>query len=166
MKSIGILALSCWMHSISSFGQSDSLQIQINRQVWQPFIMAFNNNYDSIFRTVHSRDIIRVIVDDRQVLSYNQYFKKLPDSVSVKWGSWKKNIELRFITRIASDCCGFEVGYYRTISTNIPTGEKRIGYGKFHVLLRKENGVWKILMDEDAKEDADEAAFLKARPLE
>ena len=31
-------------------------------------------------------------------------------------------------------------------------GEPNIGYGKFHVVLRKENGVWKILTDYDSSE--------------
>ena len=130
-----------------------------------PFIKGFTNNDDSIFRSVHSRDIIRVIADDRRLLDYDQYFKKIPDSVKAKWGNWRKNIELRFIQRIASDCCAYEVGYYRSTSTNSSTGEKRLGYGKFHVLLRRENGVWKILMDEDAKEDAGEETFMNAKPL-
>ncbi|MGZ8510936.1 MAG: hypothetical protein ACXWWA_11185 [Chitinophagaceae bacterium] len=53
---------------------------------------------------------------------------------------WKKNIELRFIQRIAGKDKAFEEGYYKTTSTNIVTGEIRKGIGKFHVLLRKENG--------------------------
>jgi hypothetical protein len=34
------------------------------------------------------------------------------------------------------------------------------------VLLRTENGVWKILMDQDAKEDADEEKFQQAKAME
>jgi hypothetical protein len=73
---------------------------------------------------------------------------------------------MRFIQRIASDGKAFEVGYYKTSSTNSTTGEKRTGYGKFHVLLRKENGVWKILMDADASEKTDETIFLSGKPVE
>jgi hypothetical protein len=60
----------------------------------------------------------------------------------------------------------FEVGYYKTTSTNTVTGEKRTGFGKFHVLLRKENGVWKILMDADAYEKTDEDVFLTGKSME
>ena len=38
----------------------------------------------------------------------------------------------------------------------------RTGYGKFHVLLRKENGTWKILMDADAND----AVFQNGKPME
>jgi hypothetical protein len=46
------------------------------------------------------------------------------------------------------------------------TGEKRTGYGKFHVLLRKENGTWKILMDADANEKTDEVVFMTGNPMD
>lgn len=59
----------------------------------------------------------------------------------------------------------FEVGYYKTSSTDATTGETRSGYGKFHVLLRKENGTWKIIMDADANEKTNEALFLAGSPM-
>ncbi len=35
-----------------------------------------------------------------------------------------------------------------------------------YVLLRKEEGRWKILMDADEKEGTDESVFEKARPMD
>ena len=151
---------------LSAFSQSDSLQREIDEQVWKPFIKSFNSGDDLTFRAVHSKDVIRVLQDDNKVLGYDQYFHEIPDSIKIKWRNWKKDIELRFIQRIASAGKAFEVGYYRTISTNVVTGEKRTSFGKFHVLLRKENGSWKILMDADAHEKTDETVFLTARPME
>ena len=151
---------------VSVFSQSDSLQRQINQQVWKPFIESFGKGDDETFRSVHSKEIIRVIQDDKQIIGFEQYFKKVPDSVKAKWGDWKKNIELRFIQRIANLDKAFEVGYYKTTSTNTKTGEIRTGIGKFHVLLRKENGIWKILMDADTREGANEEVFKKALPIE
>ena len=146
--------------------QSDSLQKQINEQVWKPFISSFNSGNDEGFKAVHSKDVIRVSQDSKQIFGYDQYFKKMPDSVQAKWGKWKKNIELRFIQRIAANSKAFEVGYYKTTSTNAVTGETRTGYGKFHVLLRRENNIWKILMDEDANENTNEAVFQTGKPME
>ena len=146
--------------------QKQNLQKEINEQVWKPFINAFNNNDNEAFSSVHSKDLIRVTQDDKMIIGYDQYFKKLPDSVRRAWSDWKKNIELRFIQRIASVDKAFEVGYYKTSTTNSKTGEERTGYGKFHVLLRKENGVWKILMDADARENTNEEVFLTGEPLE
>jgi ketosteroid isomerase-like protein len=165
MKHLSWIAALLFFSNLS-FSQPDSLQKEINEQVWKPFIHAFNNNDDQAFSAVHSKEVIRVIQDNNQVMGYNQYFKKIPDSIKAKWSAWKKNIELRFIQRIASNDKAFEVGFYKTTSTNTQTGEKRTGYGKFHVLLRKENGAWKILMDADAHEKTDETIFLTGKLME
>ncbi len=149
-----------------SASQPGDLQRQINDQVWKPFIQSFNNGDDDGFAAVHSKDVIRVIQDGKQILGYNQYFQKVPDSVKSKWGKKKKNIELRFIQRIAGNDKAFEVGYYKTTSTNLSTGKSFVSYGKFHVLLGKENGIWKILMDADASEGTTEAIFQTGRSME
>ncbi len=154
------------LFAIPAFSQTGGLQKEINEQVWKPFIKAFNNHDDDAFSTVHSKEVVRVSQDDNHIMGYNEYFKKVPDSVKAKWKDWKRNIELRFLQRIASGDNAFEVGYYKSASTNTVTGEKRTGYGKFHVLLRKENGTWKILMDADAHEKTDEAVFLTGKPME
>jgi hypothetical protein len=73
---------------------------------------------------------------------------------------------LRFIQRIAANGKAFEVGYYKTTSVDTTNGKTRIGYGKFHVLLRKENNIWKILMDEDANENTTEAVFQTGKAME
>ena len=40
--------------------QSDSLQKQINEQVWKPFISSFNSSDNEGLKAVHSKDVIRV----------------------------------------------------------------------------------------------------------
>jgi len=156
-----ILFISCTMHS-----QENKFTKEINEQVWMPFIKGFSEGNDELLRSVHSKDLIRVMQDDRQIIGYDKYFKTVPDSVKKKWREWKKSIELRFSQRIASEDKAFEVGYYKSTSTNTKTGEQRSGIGKFHVLLRKENGRWKILMDADASEGASEESFSKAAPMQ
>ena len=165
MKTISWICLIL-LFPIPAFSQTGGLQKEINEQVWKPFIKAFNNHDDDGFSAVHSKEVVRVLQDDNHIMGYNEYFKKVPDSVKAKWKDWKRNIELRFLQRIASGDNAFEVGYYKSSNTNTVTGEKRTGYGKFHVLLRKENGAWKILMDADANEKTDEAVFIKAKPME
>jgi ketosteroid isomerase-like protein len=160
--SIPVIVLTSFFVS----AQVDSLQKQINEQVWKPFIKAFNNNDDMEFKRVHSPDVIRVMQDNNQILGFGDYFRKPPDSLKAKWGAWKRNIELRFIQRIAANGRAFEVGYYKTTSFNSSTGEKRTSYGKFHVLLRKENGTWKILMDADAGDNTNEAIFMTGKVME
>lgn len=147
------------------FSQNNATK-EINEQVWLPFIKGFTTENDELFRSVHSKDIVRVSQDQNELLNYDRYFKKVPDSVRAKWAVWKKNIELRFIQRISAEGSAFEVGYYKSTSTNSQTGEKRQGIGKFHVLLKKESGKWKIVMDADPSKDVTEDDFNKAKPLQ
>lgn len=160
ITSITFLVTVCYL-----FSQENKLK-EINEQVWKPFIKGFSTGDDDLFRSVHSRNVARIEQDSKKILSYDDYFRKVPDSIKVKWSDWKKNIELRFTQRIVSDEKAFEVGYYKSTSTNTKTGEKRSGIGKFHVLLQKENGKWKILMDADTAEGASEENFKKALPIE
>jgi hypothetical protein len=139
---------------------------EINEHIWKPFIRSFNASDDEGFKAVHSKELIRVLQDDKEIFGYDRYFQRQPDSIKAKWDNWKKNIELRFTHRIAGNDKAFDVGYYKTTSTNLQTGEVRKSIGKFHVLMRKEIGVWKILMDADTKEGASQELFNKADPLE
>ena len=164
MKKILVLTFILFPASII-FAQDNKTAQEINTQVWIPFIRSFSSGDDESFRSVHSKDVVRVMQDDKQIIGYDKYFNKVPDSIKAKWSDWKKSIELRFTQRIAGDDKAFEVGYYKSTSTNTKTGEKRTGIGRFHVLLRKENGVWKILMDADTAEGASEENFNKASPM-
>ena len=143
--------------------QQRELVKEINEQVWKPFIRSFSAGDEEGFKAVHSKEVIRVLQDDKEIFGYDRYFQTQPDSIKAKWGIWKKNIELRFVQRIAGNDKAFEVGFYKTTSTNQQTGETRISIGKFHVLLRKEKGIWKILMDADTSEGVTEELF--NRPL-
>ena len=44
--------------------------------------------------------------------------------------------------------------------------EARSYYGRFFVVLEKENGTWKILVDADTGKDANEENFNQAFPME
>jgi len=159
-----LLTTSLLLKSQCGYAQSDSLQQQINDQVWKPFIQTYNNMDAEGFMAVHSKDMSRVLQDDKRITNYTQYYEsnKRNNAYSKKHNE-KRKIELRFIQRIAGNDKAFEVGYYKVTITS-PDGKVRSFYGKFHVLMRKENGVWKILMDADANEKTDEAVFQSAKP--
>ena len=163
MRTIFIIAICCC--SLTLFGQKQSFQQEINAQVWTNFIKGFNERDNALFSSVHSKDFIRVIRDNQQIFGYNKAFEEESEEVRKRLEPWKRNIELRFIERIASDDKAFEVGYYKTSVINSTTNEKRVGYGKFHVLLKKENGQWKILMDADIQGNVDEAMFQSANTM-
>ena len=148
------------------FSQSDSLQQKINEQVWKPFIQAFNNLDTRAFMAVHSKDMTRVIQDGNMIYGYERYNSENErGNESTKKANRRRTIELRFIQRIAANDKAFEIGYYKYTGIQ-PDGSSHIGYGKFHVLHRKEGGTWKILMDADASEKTNEAIFLSGKPIQ
>lgn len=146
--------------------QTGVVQRQINDQVWKPFIQSYNNDSDEGFKAVHSKDVVRVSQDENILMGYDQYFRAVPDSIRARRANRRKSIELRFIQRIADEEKAFEVGYYKTTNTNLTTGRSFTSYGKFQVLLRKENGTWKILMDADANDGVNEEIFKTGRPVD
>lgn len=143
-----------------------SKQQEINAQVWVPFIETFNRDDTKALSEVHSKDFIRVIRDSDLIFGYSDAFRERPDSVKARMAVWQRKIELRFIQRIASDEEAFEVGYYKTSYNNEKTDEQRTSYGKFHVLLRREEGIWKILMDADGGLGVDEAVFQTGKEMD
>lgn len=142
----------------------ENYQQQINEQVWKPFIESFSTNNDKAFEAVHSKEIIRVLQDDGRIWGHEQYFPVKDPQEAAKKPAGKRNIELRFIQRIASADKAFEVGYYKS-SWKGDDGKSRDFYGKFHVVLRKENGHWKILVDADSSKGASKEEFDKAAAM-
>lgn len=144
--------------------QKDSIQRSINQDVWIPFIKAFNEGDTEAFLAVHSKDVSRVL--GNTIWDYYEYARKTQVSnASMKQNKETQKLELRFTGRVANGGRAYDVGYYKGTATG-PDGKSRSYYGKFTVLLRKEDGVWKILMDQDAPEGATEATFQKGAPIE
>lgn len=161
-----ILSLLSVFVGIVGFSQDDTLRKQINDQVWKPFIRSFNALDTKGFMSVHSRDMTRVIQDGNEIFGYDRYYQENEHgNQQTQKVNRKRTLELRFVQRIAAHDRAFEVGYFKFTGTD-PDGTTRYGYGKFHVLLRKENGIWKILMDADASEKTTEDIFLSGTPIE
>ena len=129
-----------------------SIQIAINDQVWKPFIQAYNSRDTDGFLAVHSKEVVRSPRDAKLVLDWNEYYEqqKRGDDAG-KTSENRRRLELRFTERIASATQAMEVGIYKVTVTD-RNGNNRSFYGRFHVALRKENDVWKILVDTDSSE--------------
>jgi ketosteroid isomerase-like protein len=152
--------------SVISFGQN--AQQEINDHVWKPFTKTFSERDTKGFMAVHSKDLVRSSRDSKTVLTWNEYNQQ-----SEKWDRQEKNsptkrqLELRFTERIASKDQAIDVGIYKTTYIQAD-GNTRSFFGRFHVVLRKENNVWKILVDTDSSEKntISEKDFLAASPME
>ena len=144
-------------------------QREIDNQVWKPFIASFNALDTEAFMALHSKDLIRSLGDSKVILGWNEYFKNQQESDKrSKESGTKRVIELRFIERISNSSQAVDIGIYKaTVSTNDGKSASYSYYGRFHVVLRKESGTWKILVDSDSsKGTGGEPEFKNASPLQ
>lgn len=124
---------------------------EIDRTVWQPFLRAFAENDAAAFNALHSKDLVRADRDQGRVMDLAEYSRFNEDSFQqAREYGWKRVLELRFTERLRRGDLAYEVGIYRTRIT-IGT-ETRTYLGRFHVVLRNEDGAWKILVDSDSSE--------------
>jgi ketosteroid isomerase-like protein len=147
---------------------AQEFQKEINEQVWKSFISTFANRDTDGFMAVHSKDLVRVPRDSKSVVNFEGYRKSNEaGDKHARENNVTRRIELRFFERIASGTQAYEVGIYK-VTVSSPNQPARHYYGKFHVVHRKENGVWKILVDSDSSEGGtiDESTFLQAHPME
>ena len=150
-----------------TIAQTDSLKWvkEINEQVWKPFITHITAGNNEGFSSVHSKRITRVEIDNGRVLDFEKYFP----ATNTNSGTQKKTttllFELRFDKRISNGNKAWESGYYkgRIMKDGV---EQRSYYGRFFVVLEKEEGVWKILVDADTGAGATAENFNKASSLE
>jgi ketosteroid isomerase-like protein len=163
MKHLFIILFS--IVSIASFSQNT--QIEINEHVWRPFIKNFNEGNTVGFMAVHSKEVVRSPRDQKAIWNWEEYNRQqsLGDAEDKKENR-KRTLELRFTERIANGDLAFDVGIYKTTYV-FSDGKTQDYFGRFHVVLKKEKGIWKILVDTDSTESRTigEKDFLAAAPL-
>lgn len=130
--------------------QSSVEQTAIDDQVWRPFVDTWSNFKAAEFNALHTDDIIRVWGNGMRIgEEYKQHSTtKFPEQQ--KRGD-KRTIQFTFESRVASGDVAYEVGYYK-VNTVDNAGDQRTFYGRFHVVLRRTQGVWKIAQDWDTDE--------------
>jgi hypothetical protein len=134
---------------------------ELNKDVWEPFRSAYRSYDTEGYLGLHTQSLIRVGGLRKEVLTYAQ--------VATQTGPWfldARNrgtalaIDFRFVERLAAGGLASERGVYR-----IQAGDD-VFYGRFHTFCRQVDGVWKIAVDYDTAEGADDAAFSAATPLD
>ena len=141
-----------------------ALLAELDRDIWAPFVQAFAENKPDLWVAVHSPDFVRVMGDARRVEPREAYFSGMRGMLkSFADRGVKSGIAFRFTERIAGAAAASERGIFEFSTTNA-AGNTRKTYGKFHVISRKEDGRWKILVDYDSNEGGsiNEASFLAA----
>jgi len=160
-----LVLLAAWW---AAPAQTTTTQTTINDQVWRPFIQAYNALDADAFLAVHHADAIRIIRDSDQILPATAYGENIRQNMAAaQQRGMKRHIELRFTERFASADLAFEAGYYKAVST-FSADEQYTFFGRFNVVLRRDNGRWKILLDSDTNDGntVGDKDFQQARPME
>ena len=140
---------------------------EINTAVWKPFVKHLISGNKKSFRALHSKRITRVLIDNNLLQDYDQYFplQDQKDTLSINNRNISRGFELRFDKRICNGSKAWETGYYKGTITEAGK-EGRTYYGRFFVILEKEDGGWKIIVDADTGKDASPENFNRAVPIE
>ena len=144
------LLICCFSISVLTAQSQDNQSIQsINEDVWAHFYTAFETNDSESMAMIHSRDLVRVTGNNNRIRDYESAIESYKNSFSNATENAVSNqIELRFFERIIGAERASERGYYKLTRTK--DGEQKSYYGQFHVLLKLEDGKWRILMDYDS----------------
>lgn len=126
---------------------SQNQQAEINTQIWKPQLEAMQTNQADKFISVMSKDVVQVSYDRKVIRNYDEFSKEVISVYNrLKERKLSRNMAFRFLERIAKDGHAFEDGFYKYELVD-DKAEKRVFYGYFQVVLRKENDAWKVLVD-------------------
>ena len=147
MKNL-ILIFTLLLSNLLIAQEQDSIQKIINEQVWYPFVETYNNLDAEGFMDIHTDDIIRIGREGKSIRIGQEYAEsQIKSAARSKERKSKRSISFSFTERFAKDDMAFESGYYKV---EWESGEKSgISYGEFQVILKQEDGVWKIFVDSD-----------------
>jgi hypothetical protein len=146
----------------ASYAQQDYIK-EIDEQVWKPFIDHFSSYNTEKFMQLHDTDMVRASLDRKSIFGYKNYYSSHRRSDSSHIAKQiKRTIEFKFLNRVANSTDAFEIGLYKSV-VSYPGKPDHTFYGKFWVLLRKVNGVWKIKLDADSSSEATKETYDAAK---
>lgn len=139
---------------------------EVNEQVWKPFKKSYEGRDWKTFNDLHTDDVLRI--NTWSGIREGDEYKKRVKNSNQRNTQRKKTIDFWLEHRIYSETTGYEVGYYRVVNEE-PGKEPTTSYARFHIVLRKEDGVWKIAQDWDTStingEEVTAEDFAKGTPL-
>lgn len=143
-----LLITALFSFGFSAFAQAErntKIENEVNEQLWKQFKKALEQRDAKAFNNLHTDDVLRVNSGGIKIGS--EYTDGITESYK-KPDNRKRTIDFRLEHRYYSGDTGYEVGYLR-ISTEESGKETRKNFGRFHVVLKKVDGQWKIAQDWD-----------------
>lgn len=149
MSTIRLLILLSFTLISSQIGAQDAAakwQAEIDQEVWLPFTQAYQNYDGKAFNALHSDDVLRV--SPWGIRAGEDYKKSnLEGYRRNKAAGKKREIFFWLEHRQTTSDLSYEVGYYKVSITSDEGTQNH--YARFHVLIRKIDGKWKIVQDWD-----------------
>lgn len=150
LKKITVLLLFTII-SVSQVNAQSANNLEAINEVWYQFYQAFATLDSQPMAEIHSKNLVRVSGGQR-ILDYETYINNYKEGFSqTRQDKGTNEISLRFFERINNDSVASERGVYQLIRNKGQQSEQTY-YGQFHVIMIKEEGDWKILVDYDSSE--------------
>ena len=125
---------------------------RINEQVWLKYYRAFEQLDYNLLAEIHSSELTRIQAERKLILNYEDYISSFKTTFQQdKKDRTTRKMSLRFIERIVKNESASERGIYQ-LTVNSGKPEESVHYGKFHILHKKNGGVWKIVVGYDSTE--------------
>lgn len=123
-----------------------AIEQEVNEQLWKPFKEAFESRDWKKFNDLHTDDVLRV--SKWSGIRLGSEYKEANIRSFQKKEAPKRIIDFWFEHRIYGDNIGYEVGYYR-IKSELPDKSIKMSYARFHIVMKRIDGKWKIAQDWD-----------------
>ena len=124
---------------------------EIKKDVWTPFMESYRELDAEKLQSIHTADIVRVEVDNGIIEAGDKYLGNLERFFTyVEERERQMDISFTIMTTSIGEGIGYQTGYFRVRSKDKTEDEYTPrGFGFFNVLLKKQEGKWKIAMDSD-----------------
>jgi ketosteroid isomerase-like protein len=131
------------------------LVAELDEQVWEPFRAAYAARDTAAYLALHEPGLIRAGGPGRVVQSYGEVAAEVGSFFA---GARERDLELAIDVRFAERLADGDLASERGV-TRIRVGAD-VFFGRFHTFCRRVDGRWRIAVDYDTDEGADEAAFV------
>ncbi|MEQ6124973.1 nuclear transport factor 2 family protein [Pseudotenacibaculum sp. MALMAid0570] len=144
-KILTVLLLVLTITAQSQDKKKHDFSKEIDVQLWEKFVEAYNARDAKKYNAIHTDDIVRIT---KNGIRQGKVFKEGIINSYGRKNQPKREIEFKHEHRIHEKEIAYEVGYFKLTYFNKELGNKTY-YGRFSVVLKKEKGRWKIAQDWD-----------------
>ncbi|MEP1095944.1 MAG: nuclear transport factor 2 family protein [Cyclobacteriaceae bacterium] len=141
-----IILLSFGFFTSAQVARDLEIENEINKELWKPFKKAWEQRDAAAFNNLHTKDVLRVSKWGGIKIG-SEYTDRISESYK-KPDNRERTIDFWLEHRYYSGNTGYEVGYLKIVSKE-PGKEPRQSFSRFHVVLKKVEGQWKIAQDWD-----------------